>query len=198
MIEPSERPLLDRTLDSDTFQSFYWLKEELMHFCRENELPTSGAKQEITQRIARYLENGEVQKPTAKSHTTNKIQKITEDMLIEENLRCSEVHRAFFKEQVGKSFSFNVAFQKWLKENSGKTYRDAVVAYGEILENKKKKKSTIEKQFEYNTYIRDFFADNKGCSLEDAIRCWKYKKQKKGHNRYEKEDLINEHNSKTL
>lgn len=47
----------------------------------------------------------------------------------------------------------------------------------------------IDKQFEYNTYIRDFFADNSSKTLEDAIRCWKYKKRLPGHNRYEKSDL---------
>ena len=50
-------------------------------------------------------------------------------------------------------------------------------------------KSTIDKQFEYNTYIRDFFEDNPGRTLDDAIRCWKYKKSLKGHNRYAREDL---------
>lgn len=48
----------------------------------------------------------------------------------------------------------------------------------------------IDKQFEYNTYIRAFFEDNKGKSLEEAIICWKYKKSLQGHNRYEKSDLI--------
>ena len=49
--------------------------------------------------------------------------------------------------------------------------------------------TAIGKQFEYNTYIRDFFADNKGASLDDAIRCWKYKKSLKGQNKYERSDL---------
>ena len=102
---------------------------------------------------------------------------------------CSEKHRAFFKEKIGKSFSFNVAFQKWLKSNTGKTYGDAIKAYYQILEEKKKVKTKIDKQFEYNKYIRDFFEDNKGASLEEAIICWKYKKGLQGHNRYEKSDL---------
>ena len=34
----------------------------------------------------------------------------------------------------------------------------------------------IDRQFEYNTYIRDFFEDNKGMSLDQAITCWKFKK----------------------
>ena len=90
---------------------------------------------------------------------------------------------------IGSSFSFNVLFQKWLKNNTGKTYSEAIEAYYQILENKKKGKTKIDKQFEYNTYIRDFFADNKGRTLEDAIQCWKYKKSIPGHNRYEKSDL---------
>ena len=102
---------------------------------------------------------------------------------------CSEVHRAFFREQIGDSFSFNVAFQKWLKTNTGRTYRDAVAAYQEILASKKTGKTTIDRQFEYNTYVRDFFEANKGRSLDDAITCWKYKKSLPGHNRYEDSDL---------
>ena len=37
----SERPRLDRTLDGKTFRSYYYLKEELTAFCRENGLPVS-------------------------------------------------------------------------------------------------------------------------------------------------------------
>lgn len=53
-------------------------------------------------------------------------------------------------------------FQRWLKGNAGKTYKDAIAAYFQILEEKKNGKTKIDKQFEYNTYIRDFFDDNKG------------------------------------
>ena len=69
------------------------------------------------------------------------------------------------------------------------TYKEAISAYYQILEDKKKGKSKIDRQFEYNTYIRDFFADNQGKSLEEAIKCWKCKKQLPGHNRYERSDL---------
>ena len=47
----------------------------------------------------------------------------------------------------------------------------------------------IKPQFEYNQYIRDFFADNKGASLKDAIRCWHWKKLQAGSHRYEKSDF---------
>lgn len=185
-----ERPDLNRNLDGETFRSFYYLKEELVDFCRSNNLPVSGGKQELTNRIAHFLDTGEVLKGSVKKKMTSDVGIITEDTLIESDIVCSEKHRAFFLEKIGKSFSFNVLFQKWLKNNAGKTYKDAIDAYYQILEEKKKGKTTIDKQFEYNTYIRDFFEDNKDRSLEDAIICWKYKKGKQGHNRYAKSDLI--------
>ena len=184
-----ERPDLNKELDAKTFKSFYYLMEELVSFCRENKLPVSGGKIELTERIACYLDTGDIMKASSNRKKTINICTITEKTKIEPNIVCSEKHRAFFKEKIGKSFSFNVAFQKWLKSNTGKTYGDAIKAYYQILEEKKKVKTKIDKQFEYNKYIRDFFEDNKGASLEEAIICWKYKKGLQGHNRYEKSDL---------
>ena len=185
----SGRPNLDNSLDSKTFKEYYYLKEELVNFCRKNNLQTTGGKIELTERIAKFLETGE---RTYKSHNIRKnviIDEITIHTIIEENFVCSEKHRAFYKEKIGNNFSFNVAFQKWLKSNSGKTYQDSINAYYQILEDKKKNKTIIDKQFEYNTYIRDFFYDNKDKNLEQAITCWKYKKSLKGHNKYERDDL---------
>ena len=185
----NERPNLDISLDSNLFKEYYYLKEELIDFCKKYKLQTTGGKIELTERIANFLDTGE---GTYRSHTirrTASIDEITLDTIIEENFICSEKHRGFYKEQIGNNFSFNVLFQKWLKSNSGKTYQDSITAYYQILEDKKKNKTTIDKQFEYNTYIRDFFNDNKNKSLEQAIKCWKYKKSLRGHNKYERDDL---------
>lgn len=186
----SERPDLDRNLDSKTFRDFYYLKEELVNFCRENGIPVSGGKIEITDRIAYFLDTGKVLSAPAARKKVTTVSTLNEDTKIEADFVCSEKHRAFFREHIGNSFSFNVVFQKWLKNNAGKTYKEAIAAYYQILKDKKKGKTKIDKQFEYNTYIRDFFADNPGKSLEEAIACWKYKKQLQGHNCYERSDLI--------
>lgn len=185
----TERPALDKQLDSKTFRDFYYLKEELINFCRINSLPTSGGKLEITDRVAYFLDTGRILSARGTKKKVTVISPIAEDAEIEADFVCSERHRAFFKEHIGNSFSFNVTFQKWLKSNPGKTYREAINAYYQILEVKKKGKLQIDKQFEYNAYIRDFFADNRGKSLEEAIKCWKYKKRLQGHNRYERSDL---------
>lgn len=187
----AERPELNRQLSAERFMSYYYLKEELVSFCRQNGLPTSGGKLELTQRIAEFLDTGII--PQAEKSCARKSRPaddvLTEQSVIEKGFVCSEKHRAFFSERIGKGFSFNVAFQKWLRSNAGKTYADAIEAYRRIINEKKSRKTTIDRQFEYNTYIRDFFADNKGSSLEAAIKCWKYKKSIQGHNRYERSDL---------
>lgn len=184
-----ERPILSRSLDSRTFRDFYYLKEELVEFCRDNGIPSSGGKMEITERIACFLETGNVMPATARKKRTAAESAISEDSRIEADFVCSERHRAFFRKVLGDSFRFNVPFQKWLKDNSGKTYREAIAAYRQTVKAKNNSHRDIGRQFEYNTYIRDFFADNKGKTLQEAIRCWKYKKQQQGHNRYERSDL---------
>ena len=152
----NDRPVLDRNLDSKTFRDYYYLKEELVSFCRENGIPVSGGKIEITDRIAYFLETGKVLSVSTKRKKATVISVISEDTKIEADFVCSEKHRSFFREHIGNSFSFNVAFQKWLKNNTGKTYKEAIAAYDQILEDKKKGKTKIDKQFEYDTYIRDF------------------------------------------
>ncbi len=186
------RPVLDQNLDAATFRSYYYLKEELVDFCRKTGLQTTGGKIDITERIAHFLNTVEnlSEHFSTRALATHDTGTINESSIIEDNFACSVKHRAFFKQEIGNNFSFNVTFQKWLKANTGKTYKEAIDAYYQILAEKKNGKTIIDRQFEYNTYIRDFFADNSGSSLGDAIKCWKYKKGLQGHNRYEKADLI--------
>ena len=111
-------------------------------------------------------------------------QGISLDDVIPQNVVCSQELRAFFVEHIWKGFHFKAEFQDWLHSNAGKTFRDAVSAYHSIEHPKE-----IKPQFEYNQYIRDFFADNKGATLKDAIRCWYWKKLQPGSHRYEKSDI---------
>jgi hypothetical protein len=80
---------------------------------------------------------------------------------------------------------------KWMKQNIGKTMRDAIIEWKRIYEMKKDKnyQTNISSQFEYNTYIRDFLADNKEKTIKDAIKYWKLKRNRRGDNVYTKKDL---------
>lgn len=184
------RPLLEQKLKVEEFRSFYWLKEELQIFCRENGMSASGSKMEIADRVAAFLETGERQLPRKirKSHTKEtKTVMLDLDTIITENHRCSQAVRAFFKSQI-PSFHFSTFIQNYFKENVGKTYRDAVSAWYAEEERKKNSsnKKEIAPQFEYNQFIRDYFSDskNKGKKREDAIAAWQTIKKLPGNNKY--------------
>ena len=192
------RPQLTKDLKSEDFKEYYFLKEELKEFCRNEGLKVSGSKSQLEERIIHYLDAGKSlddkkhaqNKPNFQKSNPNKtadFEEITLDSILGENFKCSEDKREFFEKEIGKGFKFKVKFQKWLKANPDKTYQDAINAYYEIQNSKEK--TEIEKQFQYNQYIRDFFKDNDDKTLKDAIKCWNYKKSLKGHNRYEKSDL---------
>jgi DNA gyrase inhibitor GyrI len=186
----NKRPELTRGLHSQRFREYYYLKSELMEFCRKEQLSTSGSKAELTDRIEAYLQTGErIATTKPRIGKLSICSEMSLASIIEKNFRCSERHRDFFKRVIGGSFKFNVEFQNWLKTNTGKTYADAVSAYKEIVERKKTTTTEIGRQFEYNAYIRAFFEANKGRTLVQAITCWKHKKSLPGHNRYEPSDL---------
>jgi len=70
VISMSERPKLDNNLDSNTFKEYYYLKSELIDFCRKNDLQITGGKLELTERITNFLNTG---KKTYKTHITKKL-----------------------------------------------------------------------------------------------------------------------------
>ncbi|WP_295030339.1 DUF6434 domain-containing protein [uncultured Methanobrevibacter sp.] len=179
---------LTKNLSPDEFKEYYFLKEDLKDFCRSEGLKVSGSKGELENRIVHYLSTGEKLVETSTNHSSNEnVSEISLDSPLGENFKCSEDKRRFFENKIGKGFKFKVKFQKWLKANPNKTYGDAIEAFYEIQNSKEK--TDIGKQFQYNQYIRDFFENNNDKSLDDAIKCWKYKKSLKGHNRYEDIDL---------
>lgn len=199
----SNKHKLNKELSSAEFKEYYFLKEELKEFCRNEGLKISGSKNQLEKRIIYYLDTGKslddsnsiekddkpIRPNFQKSDKTKASisKEIRLDSILGENFKCSEDKREFFEKEIGKGFKFKVKFQKWLKANPDKTYQDAINAYHE-LENSNEK-TEIGKQFQYNQYVRDFFKDNEDKTLNDAIKCWNYKKSIKGHNKYEKSDL---------
>ena len=194
----SNRNKLNKNLKASEFKEYYFLKEELKDFCKKEGLKVSGSKNQLEERIIYYLDTGKsldnsrsiknknnYSKSNSNKATTS--EEITLDSILGENFKCSEDKREFFEKEIGEGFKFKVKFQKWLKTNPDKTYQDAINAYHELQNSNEKTK--IDKQFQYNQYIRDFFDDNDDKTLNDAIKCWKYKKSIKGHNKYEKSDL---------
>ncbi len=193
-----KRPKLDKEISIKDFKDYYWLKEELVGFCRDIGINSSGGKIDIYNRIIDFLENGKIitksniKKVNIISTFDWNNEKLGIDTLITDNYKNTENVRDFFQHKIGDHFKFNVEFMNWMKANNGKTLGVAVDKWREIVELKKDKnyKTEIAPQFEYNTYMRDFLNDNPHLSSKDAMSSWMLKRDKPGVKKYEKEDLI--------
>ncbi|UZO79948.1 SAP domain-containing protein [Aquimarina sp. ERC-38] len=192
----NSRPKLTTEISIKDFKDYYWYKEELVAFCRSENLDKKGGKIELTQRIVKFLQTGERTSTKRRNSRTSRFdwntERLTNETKITDNYKNTENVRIFFKNQIGNHFKFNVPFMNWMKTSQGRTLGDAILQWQLIMEEKRTNKTEkqIAPQFEYNTYIRDFLKDNPGRSLQDAIHYWNLKKSKPGDNNYTKADLI--------
>ncbi len=189
----SQRPKIDECKTGAEFADWYWLKEELIAWCREKRIPYTGSKQAITDRIAHFIDTGEIQKSARDKRVSDfdwHSAELRPETVITDSYRNTQNVRRFFKEHYGEAFKFNIAFMNWMKANIGKTLADAVEARRAIAEREKTQQSEIPASNQYNRYTREFFAANPDRSIAEARKCWAYKRSIKGHNRYEKGDLV--------
>lgn len=191
-----DRPNLDKNISVKDFNEFYWLKKELVNFCRTFGISANGGKIEITERIRHYLTIGKViGNETSRFKSISKFkwetEKLTRETIITDNYKNGENVRRFFAREIGSHFKFNVVFMKWIKENIGKNLDDAITEWYRIYNLKKDKSyvSEIAPQFEYNRYMRAFLNDNPELSIKDALKYWKLKRSQRGTNEYNRKDL---------
>jgi len=189
-----KRPKLNKKIIVGDFKDFYWLKKELVSFCREIGINSSGGKIEIADRISEYLKTGKVIKKTAtkKLKLPKSVEPITKDTIIGIEYRSYREKKDFLKSIIGKQFHFTVHLLDYFKQNAGKkSYSDFIDEWYKEQELKKDPSfvKKIAPQFEYNTYIRDFTKDNPNKTRKEAIKYWKIKKSLRGNNVYKRSDL---------
>jgi hypothetical protein len=191
----NKRPILNTQISIQDFRDFYWYKEELVDFCRSENLDKRGGKIELENRIEKFLKTGEREPYQTKVSKISRFdwntEKLTTETEITDNYQNTENVREFFNNHIGDKFKFNVKFMNWMKSAQGKTLGDAIEQWILITKEMRTDNSLkqIAPQFEYNTYIRDFMKDNPDKTLQDAISCWKIKKSKPGDNKYSQSDL---------
>ncbi|MCP4137672.1 MAG: cytoplasmic protein [bacterium] len=172
------RPELTKDLSAEEFMAWYWLKEELASFCSAHGLPTGGSKEAIAGRIRLFLETGEIKKPVSKG-TRPKAEmpkQFKRETVVGEGWRCSQELRKFFEKELGEKFRYDGPMRDFIKKDGiGKTLGDAIALWHEEKKKPREEKE-IAKQFEYNRFVREFFKENKGASLQDAIAAWRKKR----------------------
>lgn len=200
--KPQLRPNLNLGLNHKFFMNFYWLKQELIKFCRNNKLSTTGSKIELTERIYQFLKTGCKKDQITKSakKTLDSINRLTLDTPVI-NYKNDAITRQFFKKHIGNHFHFNSYLRKFTNKSliEKLTYGDLIKGW--IAEEARKKspdyKANIDKQFQYNQFIQDFFINEKNKTLQDAIKAWNLVKTSSGMCTYERyRQIINlEHNN---
>ena len=190
-----KRPKLNKNISVRDFKDFYWMKAELVAFCRKIGISGSGGKIEIAGRIEKYLKGGKIEtKKIGKGGKKREgIQRIPESIneLIPDNYSSSQLFREYFESIIGQHFHFTAYMMQYIKDHLGITFKEYVDEWQAEHERRKNKnyKPKIMKSCEYNQYTRDFFKDNPDKTRKEAIRHWKLKKSMRGNNVYKKSDL---------
>jgi hypothetical protein len=191
------RPNLSDIQTSEEFRKWYWLKEELVAFCKLAEISYAGTKFEIIDRIAEAFDADPItQKKTKAKKVTSKFdwhcEELTLETVITDSYKNSQNVRRFFQKNCSQKFHFNFAFMAWMRSNVGKTLADAIKEWKRLDEQSRQKdfKSEIPKGNQYNQYMRDFFADNPTKTIKEARHFWKLKRALPlGLHKYERSDL---------
>ena len=157
------RPNLNNRISIKDFQDFYWLKVELVIFCKEIGISGNGGKIEITNRISEYLKTGKVPKiePKVSKKLSKPTHPITKETILGIEYRSYKEKKDFFQSVIGKQFHFTANLLYFFKQNTGiKTYSDFIKEWYKEQELNKDPNfvKEIAVQFEYNIYIRHFHA----------------------------------------
>ena len=97
-----QKPKLSPSISLEAFKNHYWLKMELMVFCKDNHLSVAGSKQEITHRIEIFLATGRKIKPAPNNtgNSRDSLQPITFNTPVV-SYKNDAATRQFFVEHIG-------------------------------------------------------------------------------------------------
>lgn len=193
------RPKFEDIKTGKEFNQWYWLKDEMVEICKRAGLPSTGRKFDLRDRIMYALDNhGKVKPQTKKKKAKSTFNwaksELTLETTITDNVSFGPNFRRFMKSEIGNHFSCHSDFMDWVKDNKGKTLRDAVTEYARLEKRKENPdfKREIADNNMFNQYVRDFMEDNPEETLKNARKYWLLKRQlptKDGFVRYEQSDL---------
>ncbi|MEM7109933.1 MAG: DUF6434 domain-containing protein [Bacteroidota bacterium] len=195
-----KRPEFENITSGAEFNSWYWLKAEMVDICKQSGLPVHGRKFDLRDRIMFALDNqGQVKLNRKKKKANSKFNwakaELSLTTVITDNVSFGPNFRRFMTRQIGDKFKCHSDFMDWVKANPGRTLFDAVnqwIELGKRKENPNFKRKIAENNM-YSQYIRDFLEDNPGYTFKEVKRYWLKKRAlptKDGFIKYEKADLM--------
>ncbi len=196
------RPNINSVTSGEELKRWYWLKAELVTYCKQAGISYLGAKFDILERIALALDEGisKTKSPVSPAKSNSKPNSkfdwhsavLSPETIITDSYKNSQNARRFFIQHCGEQFHFSIPFMQFMKANCGKTLQDAIHEWKRLDQQNKDKnfKREIPAGNQYNQYIRDFFADNPELSIKEARHFWQLKRSLPlGRHVYERSDL---------
>lgn len=168
------RPPLSADLVATEFARWYWLKAELLAFCRQQGLPTAGGKRELAARIAQFLATGAIVPPPPRARSAAPPAPdapLTAETVIWPGFRAGQRARAFFLAEIGPGFHFDQRMRDFLRDGAGHTLGEAVADW-HAARAAPRRETAIAPQFEYNRHLRAFFKEHPGASRAEARAAW--------------------------
>ena len=164
------RPDLAAGLSPEAFRDHYWLKAELMAFCRAAGLSASGGKMEVADRIEAFLRDGTRLVPAKRPARIGAMPgTFTRATVIGEGWRCTQALRVFFEAETHPGFRFDAVARGFVHDGAGRTLGEAADAYMTARGRKRE----IAPQLEYNRFTRAYAEAHPGASRSEVAAAWK-------------------------
>lgn len=176
-----QRPAISAITRGEDLKRWYWLKDELVAYCREHGIPYSAGKFELLERISHHLDTGripQVERTTTRSAFNWATAPLTRETIITDSYRNTQNMRHFMLKEIGAHFRFNSDFMDWMRASVGRKLEDAIQQWQLLAARKTEPdfQTDIADHNQYNQYLRDFFAAQPLLTMQEARRCWQYKR----------------------
>ncbi|WP_459645995.1 DUF6434 domain-containing protein [Kineococcus sp. NUM-3379] len=163
-----QRPALSPALSGAELLRWYWLGEELQALARQVGVPGRGGKQELTARLAAALDGRPVPPaPPVPARSAALPEPLGPDTVLPPGQRCTQQLRAWFRAQVGPSFTFDAPLREVIA--SGCTLGEAL-AHRHATRDAEP--AEIAPQFELNRFLRAWRGENPGRPHAEALAAW--------------------------
>ena len=164
------RPDVCAVNSSAELRRWYWLRSELQELARARGVPRAGGKTELTDRLAAVLDGEPLPARAARRVPGRQLEHpVTADTVIPAGQRASEVLRAFYRDAIGPSFTFDGAMREFLATGVGRTLGDGVEHWHRTRGGKPRE---IGAQFELNRFVRAWHVAHPDASRGDALAAW--------------------------
>ncbi len=165
------RPALTPALSGAELRRWYWTLAELTALARALEIPTSGGKAALTERLAAALDGEPV--PPAPPRRTRGPQltaPVHGGTVLPPGQRCSEVLRAWFTATIGPAFRFDGPMREFVAGGAGRTLDEGVAHW---RATRGAPATEIAPQFELNRFLRARRSSHPGESRSAALAAWR-------------------------